>query len=87
MCVTLICVQTRNLTLSLPEDLLRQIKIVAAGREISVSALLTEALRQIADEEHGYGEAKRAMLNDLRKGYRLGTHGQPIWTRDEMHVR
>lgn len=84
---TLKNVKTRNITLSIPEDLLRQVKIVAAGRDTSVSAMLTRALRQIADEEDGYAEANRRMLTDLRKGYRLGTHGKIGWTRDEMHVR
>jgi predicted transcriptional regulator len=80
-------VKTRNVTLSLPEDLLRQLKIAAAKRETSVSAMLTAALRQIADEEDGYAEAQRLMLADLRKGYRLGTHGKIGWTRDDLHER
>ena len=41
--------------------------------------MLTRALRQIADEEDGYAEAQRGMLADLRKGYRLGTHGKIGW--------
>ena len=84
---TLKNVKTRNITLSIPEDLLRQIKIVAAGRDSSVSAMLTSALRQIADDEDGYAEASRRMLTDLRKGYRLGTNGKSVWTRDDMHGR
>lgn len=84
---TLKYVKTRNITLAVPEDLLRQIKIVAADRDTSVSAMLTQALRQIADEEHGYAEASRGMLTDLRKGYRLGTFGKSVWTREDMHAR
>jgi predicted transcriptional regulator len=80
-------VKTRNVTLSLPDDLLRQLKIAAAKRETSISAMLTRALRQIADEEDGYAEAQRLMLADLKKGYRLGTHGKTGWTRDDLHER
>jgi predicted transcriptional regulator len=80
-------VKTRNVTLSLPDDLLRQLKIAAARRETSLSAMLAQALRQIADEEDGYAEAQRRMLADLKKGYSLGTHGKTGWTRDELHER
>jgi predicted transcriptional regulator len=77
----------RNVTLSLPDDLLRQLKIAAANRETSVSAMLTRALRQIVDEEEGYAKAQRLMLADLKKGYRLGTRGKAGWTRDDLHER
>lgn len=73
--------KTRNVTLALPEDVLRRIKIAAARRDTSISAMLTQALRQIADEEDEYAEAQRLMLADLKKGYRLGTHGKVGWTR------
>jgi predicted transcriptional regulator len=80
-------VKKRNVTLALPDDFLRQLKIVAARRDTSISAMLTQALRQIADEEDGYAEAQRLMLADLKKGYRLGTHGKIGWTRDDLHER
>jgi predicted transcriptional regulator len=71
----------------LPEDLLRQVKIVAAKQDTSLSAMLTRALRQIVDEEDGYAEAQRGMLKDFKKGYNLGTHGKIDWTRDDIHER
>jgi hypothetical protein len=40
--------------------------------------MLGEALQQVAEEEHGYAEARRGMLADLRKGFNLGTKGCPI---------
>jgi len=49
--------------------------------------MVTKALRQIADEENGYAEAQRGMLEDLRKGYNLGTRGKIGWTRDDLHER
>jgi predicted transcriptional regulator len=80
-------VKTRNVTLSIPDDLLRQLKITAAKQETSISAMLTRTLRQIADEEDGYTEARRQMLRDLKKGYHLGTYGKIGWTRDDLHER
>ena len=39
---------TRNITLSLPEDLVRRAKVLAAQRDTSVSALVGELLSQLA---------------------------------------
>ena len=75
------------MTLSILDDLLRQFKIAAAKQDTSLSAMLTRALRQIADEEDGYARVQRRMLEDLQKGYNLGTHGKMGWTRDELHER
>jgi len=79
--------KTRNVTLSLPEDLLRKLKIAAAKQDTSMSALLTRAVRQIVDQEDGYAKAARGFIRDMRKGYNLGAHGKIGWTRDELHER
>lgn len=84
---TLEIVKTRNVTLALPDDLLRQLKVIAAQRDSSISAMLTQALRQVADAEDGFEDARRGMLRDLRKGYDLGTNGKIGWTRDSVHER
>ncbi len=80
-------VKTRNVTLALPEELLRELKIVAARQDTSLSALLTRALHQIVNAEEGYEGACRSMLADLKKGYKLGTGGKINWTRDSLHER
>jgi predicted transcriptional regulator len=87
MRATLACVKTRNVTLSIPDDLLRQFKVVAAKQDKSISAMLAAALRQIVDEQDGYAEARRQMLKDLHKGYNLGTQGSIGWKRDDLHDR
>ena len=79
--------KTRNVTLALPEDVLRRVKIVAAKRDTSVSAMLTKAMHHLADEEDGYTEAQRGMLDDLDTGYSLGTGGRIQWSRDSLHER
>ncbi len=85
-CYTLF-VASRNVTLALPEDLLRRLKIVAAKQDTSISALLTATLFQLADQEEGYAEAQDAMLADLARGYDLGTRGKITWSRDSLHER
>ena len=78
---------SRNVTLALPEELLRRLKILAAKQDTSISALLTATLSEFADYEEGYAEARDAMIADLEKGYDLGTRGQISWTRDSLHER
>ena len=84
---TLKNVKTRNVTLAVPEDLLRQLKVLAARQETSMSQMLTRTLQRMADDEDGYAEARRGMLDDLRRGYNLGTRGKIGWRRDSLHER
>ena len=78
---------SRNVTLALPEDLLRRLKLVAAKEDTSISALLTAALSQLADQEEGYAQARDGMLADLAEGYHLGTQGKIAYSRDSLHER
>jgi predicted transcriptional regulator len=80
-------VASRNITLALPEELIRRMKIVAAKRDTSISALLAATLSQLADDEEGYGEARDGMLADLERGYNLGTGGSITWSRESLHER
>jgi hypothetical protein len=80
-------VASRNVTLALPEELLRRLKILAARQDTSISALLTATLSDLADQEEGYAEARDAMIGDMERGYDLGTRGRISWTRDSLHER
>ncbi len=79
--------KTRNVTLSLPDDLLRRAKVLAAQRDTSISRLLTEALTTIVAREEGYTQAQRQHLALLRRGLNLGTRGRASWTREALHER
>ena len=78
---------TQNITLSLPRELLRRVKRLAADRDTSVSALMSEALSKLADEDRRYNAARRRALAALRSARSLGTGGRRTWTRDELHER
>jgi predicted transcriptional regulator len=80
-------VASRNVTLALPEDLVRRLKILAARQDTSISALLTATLSNLADQEEGYAEARDAMIRYMKQGYNLGTRGRVSWTRDSLHER
>jgi predicted transcriptional regulator len=79
--------KNRNITLSLPSELLRQIKRLAADRDTSVSAMMVEALKRLADEDRRYSAARKRALAALRSAQSLGTGGRPTWSRDELHER
>lgn len=79
--------ETQNITLSVPRELLRQIKRLAADRDTSVSALMADALAQLAAEDRRYAAARRRGLAALDDAQSLGTKGRRSWTRDELHGR
>lgn len=85
---TLVCVEKRNITLSLPTALVKQVKIVAAKRETSVSALLATSLEEIVrSDDERRTDATRRLLTRAVRGFDLGTGGQIHTSRDELHER
>lgn len=77
----------RNITLSVPQETLQQVKIIAVKRQTSVSRLLTEKLEELIAEETGYLQAQRQFMSLLGEGIGLGTQGRVTWSRDELHER
>lgn len=79
--------ETRNITLSLPEEMLREARVVAARKGTSVSALLAGALCELVERESGYAAARERSLAALGGSRNLGTGGEIRWGRDELHER
>lgn len=79
--------ETRNITLTMPKDLLRKVKLLAVKRETSVSGLLTQTLERLVHQEDAYTHARQRHLQWLEEGADLGTNGQIQTTRDELHER
>jgi len=77
----------QNVTLALPAETIRRLKVLAAERGSSISGMLTEQLDQLLDRESGYERARKRSLATLARGYDLGTGGKATWTRDELHER
>lgn len=76
----------RNITLSLPEELVRKAKIVAAERDTSVSALVAELVEHLAGGVPGYDQAWADEVALMKQGSGLRM-GEITWTRDELHER
>jgi hypothetical protein len=79
---------TQNVTLSIPRDILLKIKVIAAQQGTSISGLLTRALEEIVVREEGYQTARRRHLALMEENnLSLGTNGTISWTRTDLHER
>jgi predicted transcriptional regulator len=74
-----------NITLKLDADLLREIRVLAAEEDTSVSAMLATRLEQIVRERKAYHRARQRALARLREGMDL--QWTPAASRDEIHER
>ncbi len=79
--------ETRNITLSLPKETLKRVKLIAVQRETSVSRMLAGILEELVAKEDQYEKAKKRHLAILERGFDLGTGGSISWTRDSLHER
>lgn len=79
--------QTRNITLSLPEETLSEVKVLAARRGTSVSALLSQTVEDLLVRESGYAATRERSLAVLGRGRDPGTRGEIRRERDELHER
>jgi predicted transcriptional regulator len=88
LCVTLDYVKEQtNVTLSLPDKLLRRFRVFAAMRNQSMSSLITVAISEMIERESQTQRAKRRFLERIRNAPDRGTKGKIQWTRDELHER
>jgi len=80
-------VETQNITLALPKELIYRVKRVALERRTSVSGLLTQVLTDIVAQEDSYNSARKRHLDWLEHGADLGTNGKIGWQREDLHER
>ena len=79
--------EKQNITLSLPKDLLNQIKHIAIDKNTSVTGLLTQTLEDIVQKNHSYYKAKNRQLTLMEKGFSMGATDKSSWTREDLHDR
>ncbi len=77
----------QNVTLSLPKETLRKAKILAAERQTSLSALLTEALEEIVGKSDLYEIARQRQLVLMEKGFEFDLDETVTWNRNDLHER
>jgi hypothetical protein len=74
-----------NITLKLDNALLREVRILAAEQNTSISALLAARLEQIVRERKAYERSRKRAMTRLREG--LDLQWTPPHSRDELHER
>jgi len=75
----------KNITISMPEELVRKVRVLAAEAEASMFQFLCQlAAERVADIDE-YDLAIRRYLSRKRGGLCLG--GQKLPTRDELYDR
>lgn len=79
--------ETQNITLSLPKDILLKARLLAVTRRTSVSRLVTTELERLVQQEDAYADAQRRHFAWLEHAADLGTQGQVKIMRDELHER
>ena len=75
----------RNITLTVDEETLREARVLAAQRGLSVSAFLRAEIAGLVERQRGYAKARQAALARLSRGQHLG--GGKLPPRDELHDR
>ncbi|PKM83722.1 MAG: CopG family transcriptional regulator [Firmicutes bacterium HGW-Firmicutes-13] len=77
----------QNITLSIPKDILKKIKMIAVEKNTSVSGLLTQELIKIARKEDAYEKSMARQYHLLKKGFNMGINKKIPWKKDELHER
>jgi hypothetical protein len=79
--------EKQNITLSLPKEILRKGKILAAEKGISLNELVKQLIQNNAQEEEGYRGSAERQTKRMKEGIKLGTKGKVSWRRDQLHQR
>lgn len=75
---------TKNITLRMDEQLLKEVKHVAVEHDMSVSAWITQLIKQATSMNPGYAAAKEFALKAMEQA---PAYGGGKFTRDELHER
>jgi predicted transcriptional regulator len=78
---------TQNITLAISKEVLSKARQLALERHTSLSALVTQIIVDLVDQDDKYRSACERQLSLLEKGLDLDTHGVANWAREELHER
>lgn len=77
---------SKNITLSMPAELVRRAKVLAAQRDTSVSNLVARLLEQLVGDVRDYDEVWELERQKMTAG--VGLQLGPItWSREDLHQR
>jgi hypothetical protein len=75
----------QNVTISLTQQTLQKVRVIAARRATSISGLLAQQIEALVGEEEAYERAQRQALMLLDQSFHMG--GEIRSKRDELHER
>ncbi len=78
---------TQNITLAIPKDVLHKARQIAVERQTSLSSMVTHVILDLVEHEDAYKAACDRQLAYLARGINLGTQGAVTWTRESLHER
>lgn len=79
--------ERQNITLSLPKEVLKKGKMLAAQKGISLNQLVRDLLHRTAENEEAYRIAADRQIKQMKEGFPLGTKGKIFWKRDALYQR
>lgn len=79
--------ENRNVTLSLPEPLLRKFRVHAATKNKSMSSLMVEAISKLVEDETEYGRDMNQFLSRLHNAPGDGPGDTITWKREDLYER
>ena len=77
---------TKNITLRMDEQLLKEVKHIAVEHDMSVSAWITQVVEREARHGTKYEEAAEGIRRLMEQARDYGDGGK-TYTQDEMHER
>lgn len=76
---------TRNITLSVEDSILKEVRRIAVEQDTTVNGLVRRYLHELADQKRRRAKARRDLLKLLPK--MKAKVGRIVWTREELHAR
>jgi hypothetical protein len=75
-----------NITMKVPEDILKKARKAAVERNTTLSALVRAYLTRLAHEEEDH---KEAIIAELKASYnrKNAVIGEKYWKREDLHER
>jgi hypothetical protein len=77
-----------NITLSLEDDLVKEVRKIAVERDTTLTGLVREYLKELA-AEHTRSGRRRREREALERGFRQFRFrvGRKTWSREQLHER
>ena len=76
---------TKNITLSVDDEVLERVRVIAAREKTSVNGLVRDFLRTLADTNDRRAHARRRLAELSRES--KAEMGQKTWKRDDLYDR